>query len=218
MSAPMVSGAIALILESHPELTQGQLRALLQAGARQPSGPIFEEQQVGPGELDLLGTLAALEAQDSPIQREPGTASRIALAASFIHPDPSLGLTGLLELRDDRDRVADGFDERRLSLAVSGGSLSGKPTRVAPGLYSFSAVAPEGSGGKELVLTLGFDGKSLAQRRVPIGTDRWAAEGTAYAHGGCAASPHAPAFTSWLAAFAWSALLLARRRRTTDAS
>lgn len=213
MSAPMVSGAIALILESHPELTQGQLRALLQAGARQPTGPVLEEQQVGPGELDLLGTLAALEAQDSPIQREPGTASRIALAASFIHPDPQLALTGLLELRDDRDRVADGFDERRLSLAVVGGSLSAKPTRVAPGLYSFSAVAPEGSGGKELVLTLGFDGKSLAQRRVPIGTDRWAAEGTAYAHGGCAASPRTPTSTSWLAALAWSALLVARRRR-----
>lgn len=212
MSAPMVSGAIALMLESHPELTQGQLRALLQAGARQPSGPILEEQQVGPGELDLLGTLAALEAQDSPLEREPGTASRIALAASFVHPDPQLGLAGLLELRDDHDRVADGFDERRLTLNASGGSLSVKPTRVAPGLYSFTAVAPEGSGGKQLVLTLAFDGKSLAQRRVPIGTDRWAAEGAAYAHGGCTASPHAPPTTSWLAALACGALLVQRRR------
>ncbi|HVY30962.1 MAG TPA: S8 family serine peptidase [Polyangiaceae bacterium] len=218
MSAPMVSGAIALIFEAHPELTQGQLRALLQAGARQPSGPILEEQQVGPGELDLLGTLAALDAEDSPLEREPGSASRIALAASFIHPDPQLGLQGLLELRDDRDRVADGFDERRLLLEVTGGSLSAKPVRVAPGLYTFTAAAPEGSGGKELVLELSFDGKPLAQRRVPIGTDRWAAEGTAYAHGGCAASPRPSPSVGWLVVVACSALLGSRRRRARCAS
>jgi hypothetical protein len=215
MSAPLVSGAIALLLETHPELTQGQLRALLQAGARKPSGPILAEQQVGPGALDLMGTLAALRAEDSPIRREPGSASRIALAASFVHPDATQPLSGLLELRDARDRVADGFDERRLELAVQGGSLVQSPQRVAAGLYSFQAVAPDDSGGKKLTLTLRFDGQTLAQRTVPIGTDRWAAEGGAYAHGGCGFAR--PDGTSrWLVVVL--ALAAARRRKAKRAS
>lgn len=216
MSAPLVSGAIALLLEAHPELTQGQIRALLQAGARKPSGPILAEQQAGPGELDLMGTLAVLDAEDSPIRREPGSASRIALAANFVHPDATQPLSGLLELRDARDRVADGFDERRLELAVQGGSLSQPPQRVAAGLYSFQAVAPDDSGGKKLTLTLRFDGQILAQRTVPIGTDRWAAEGGAYAHGGCSFAPSGS--DARFLALAALALVAACRRNAKRAS
>jgi subtilisin family serine protease len=186
MSAPLVAGAIALLLQARPELSQGQLRALLQAGARQPTGPILAEQQLGPGALDLPGTLAALIALDSPIERLPSAVSRIVLAASFIHPDATQPLSGLLELRDANDRVADGFDEGRLSLGVKGGTLSQPPTRLAPGLYGFQVTAPEGSGGEELDLELRFDGQALARRRVPIGVDRWVAEGEPVAQGGCA--------------------------------
>jgi hypothetical protein len=213
MSAPLVSGAIALILQTHPELNQAQLRALLQAGARQPSGPILEEQQLGPGALDLLGTLAALDAADSPLQREPDTRSRIALAASFVHPDPSQPLHGLLELRDSNDRVADGFDERRLTLDARGGTLSSKPRRVTAGLYAFEATAAPGSGGKQLVLTLKFDDKPLAQRRVPIGTDRWAAEGESFAHGGCSVAQGSPTQNGWFWVAALGLLACSRRLR-----
>jgi hypothetical protein len=218
MSAPLVSGAIALLFELHPELTQQQLRALLQAGARQPSGPVLEEQQLGPGELNLLGTLAALEAEDSPLRRDPSRQSRIALAASFIHPDPTQPLHGLLELRDANDRVADGFDERRLELHVEGGSLSARPTRVTAGLYGFEVSAPEGSGGRQLVLTLRYDGQALAQRRVPIGTDRWAAEGEAIAHGGCSVAQCLSLPGAWLPTVLLAALLLARKRSARSAS
>lgn len=185
MSAPIVAGAVALLFESHPELTQGAVRALLQSGARHPTGAVLAEQQLGPGVLDLNGTLAALLAEDSPIQRAPGSKSRIALASSFIHPDAAQPLRGLLELRDGSDLIADGFDERRLALEVDGGTLSKAPLRIGPGLYGFEVTAPAGSGGRDLRLTLRYGEQLLASRVVPIGVDRWAAEGEPVAHGGC---------------------------------
>jgi MYXO-CTERM domain-containing protein len=216
MSAPLVSGAIALLLERRPELTQGQLRALLQAGARQPSGAILAETQVGPGELDLRGTLAALIAEDSPIDRLPSRASRIVLAASFIHPDASQPLQGLLELRDPKDQIADGFDERRLQLDVRGGKLSRPVTRVGPGLYGFEVTAPNDSGGRKLRLSLLFDGQTLAKREVPIGTDRWLAEGSPVPHGGCNFTP-ASEGAGWFGAPLLLAWLRRRRRRYIEA-
>jgi subtilisin family serine protease len=211
MSAPLVAGAIALLFEKRPDLTQNQVRALLQAGAKRPTGAILDELQAGPGELDLMGTLAALDAEASPIERLPGNQSRIALAAAYVHPDPAQPLVGVLELRDDDDRLADGFDERRLGLEVTGGSVSQPPLRVAPGLYAFQVSAQAGSGGERLALSLTFDGQSLARRELPIGTDRWLAEGAPLPHGGCALS-RAPAWGSSL----WAAVLLlstlARRR------
>jgi subtilisin family serine protease len=209
MSAPLVAGAIALLLERQPGLTQAQLRTLLQAGARQPSGKILAEQQAGAGELDLRGTLAALIADDSPIERVPSAASRIVLAASYAHPDARQPLQGLLELRAPKDQIADGFDERRLTLTAESGHLSKPPVRIGPGLYGFEVTAPEGSGGERLQLSLAFDGKLLARREVPIGADRWLAEGTPLPHGGCALAPpeRSPA---WLAALM---LLMASRRR-----
>lgn len=218
MSAPLVAGAIALLLQARPELTQSQLRALLQAGARRPSGPILSEQQVGPGALDLPGTLAALIAEDSPIQRVPSVASRIVLAASFAHPDVTQPLSGLLELRDTDDLIADGFDERRLSLSVTGGALSQPPGRLAPGLYAFQVTAPEGSGGEELDLRLAFDGQLLARRRVPIGVDRWVAEGEPIAQGGCTTSSGAHGSASLLVVLLLVALLATQRRAAKRAS
>jgi hypothetical protein len=210
MSAPLVTGAIALLLQRRPELTQAQLRALLQAGARQPSGTILAEQQTGPGALDLNGTLAALIAEESPIDRMPTGASRIVIAASFIHPDPSQPLRGLLELRDANDLVADGFDERRLALRVQNGRLSKPAFRIGPGLYGFEVTAREDSGGQQLELSLSFDGEQLASRRVPIGTDRWLAEGTPMPRGGCSFGVEVPGAGGPMLA---SLLLLASRRR-----
>ena len=210
MSAPLVTGAIALLFQKKPELTQSQVRALLQAGARQPTGKVLEEQQLGPGALDLRGSLAALLAEDSPIHRAPSSASRIAVAASFVHPDPQQPLAGLLELRTPDDQIADGFDERSLVLDVKGGTLSRSPTRIGPGLYNFEVTAPAGSGGQELRLRLLFDGELLAHREMPIATDRWLAEGTVVPHGGCGIAVPARPHFAWLAL---PLLLLVRRAR-----
>lgn len=209
MSAPIVAGAIALLLQSRPELTQGQVRALLQAGARLPTGSVPAEQQLGPGVLDLNGSLAALLAEDSPIRRAPGGRSRIALSAPYIRPDTAQPLQGLLELRDEADQIADGFDERALRLTVTGGKVSKPPTRLAAGLYGFELTAPGGSGGRDLQLELSFDGRLLASRVVPIGVDRWAAEGEPIPRGGCGLAGASPRS----AGLGWALLALFALRR-----
>jgi subtilisin family serine protease len=216
MSAPLVAGAIALLFQRNPELTQAQARTLLQAGARQLTGTVLAEQQAGPGALDLEGTLAALVAEETPFEREPGPASRIVLGASYIRPDASQPLRGLLELRDANDKVADGFDERRLSLTAAGGSLSMPPVRLGPGLYAFEVTAPLDSGGQELTLTLTYDRNRLAQRSVSIGTDRWLAEGAPLPRGAsCTLAPLSGRAAPWLLA---ALLPLARRRRRVATS
>jgi len=134
----------------------------------------------------------------------------MALAASYVRPDPSQPLRGLLELRDGADQIADGFDERRLTLEVNGGNVSQPPSRRAPGLYGFEVTAPPGSGGREMHLALRFDGKLLASRTVPIGVDRWVAEGDPVARGGCNLGPTARG--GWLIGLALMGALRLRRR------
>jgi len=163
----------------------------------------------------LRGTLAALIAEDSPIDRVPGSASRIVLAASFIHPDASQPLQGLLELRDHDDQIADGFDPRRLILEVQGGRLSKPATRVGAGLYGFEVTAAADSGGQRLTLSLSFDDRLLTRRALPIGTDRWIAEGSPTPHGGCSFVAPASRGTAWIAAPALLLVGMLRRRRFT---
>jgi uncharacterized protein (TIGR03382 family) len=108
--------------------------------------------------------------------------------------------------------VADGFDERRLSLSVTGGSLAQAPARLAPGLYGFQVTAPDGSGGRDLDLQLVFDGRTLARRRVPIGVDRWAAEGEPIAHGGCATTRNVSSPASLIGVLLLALVAMRRRR------
>jgi subtilisin family serine protease len=210
MAAPIVSGAVALLLEQRPELTQPTIRALLQAGARRLSGPVSTEQQLGAGALDLIGTLAALEAEFTPLSRPPGPSSRIVLGSPLAGPDPNMELQGLLQLRDEDDGIADGFDERLLELEVIEGRLAREPERIAAGLYEFSVSAPAGSGGRTLQLRLLYDGELLSERLLPIAVDAGAAEGPIEAQGGCSAAPPAASSSgSW----AFLAALVALRRR-----
>jgi len=134
-----------------------------------------------------------------------------------VHPDPAQPLQGLLELRDDKDRIADGFDERRLSLEASLGELTQAPTRLAPGLYGFELTAPAGSGGKSIALKLSYDGNLLGEERMPIGTDRWIAEGSPLARGGCSFG-RTPRTRAGAATALLGLLLLAARRRARRAS
>jgi len=184
MSAPLVSGAVALLFERDPTLDQSRVRALLQAGSRPLTGVTFDERQVGPGALDLTGTLDALEPDGA--NREPGSATRLTLGASFAHPDSSSLLEGFAILRDDGDRVADGFDAPRLSLDVRGAAIVRGLSRVTAGLFSFSIAAPPGSGGRTLSIALRFDGRTLAERSVPIAVDPNLASTRPSGRGGCA--------------------------------
>ena len=189
MSAPIVSGAIALLLEHDASLNQGQIRTLLQAGAQKLEGDVPLEQQVGPGELDVIGTLAVMDAETSPLHVLPvASASWLALTASYAHPDPEWPLVGLVELRSSDAGIADGFDPKRLRLELREASAVEPLVRVAPGLWRFAIVAPAGSGGGELSLKVFFDDGLLLERSVPIAVDRWLVGGEVDARGGCTLS------------------------------
>lgn len=186
MAAPLVSGAIALLFERDPSLTQAGARALLQAGARPLSGAVLLEQQVGVGALDLEATLSAQLAEESPLSALPGRATWLALSASYAHPDPSWPLVGYAELRTDDGQLADGFDPRRLTLEVSGAEIVEPLLRIAPGLQRFAFAAPVESGGSRVRVTLAFDGVALVERELPVAVDPGARVGLAAPSGGCA--------------------------------
>jgi subtilisin family serine protease len=215
MAAPLVAGAVALLLEADPSLDQQRVRELLQAGSRSVTGAVFSPQQVGPGALDLERTLEVLDAQNgaSPA-RSPGARSRLALADSLAHPDAAWPLAGLAILRDADGHVADGFAESDLTLAVDGGTAS-PLARVAPGLYRFTVTTPPGSGGRELTIALRFENRTLASERVPVAVDRALASNVPSAFGGCALAP-SPSRAFWI--FCWVPVIVGtlralRRRR-----
>jgi len=214
MSAPIVSGAIALLFERDPTLTQDGARALIQAGARPLQGVVLDERQVGPGALDLQGALSAATAGDSPALRVPGAKSWLVLSQSYAHPDPTWPVTGYVELRDDAGDLADGFDPSRLQLSAEPAVIIEPLTRVAAGLERFALAAPAGSGGRTLDIRISFDGQPFLARSLPIGVDRWVAEGGVSARGGCAftgSRPHPDLL--WLLVGAAGVGVRRRRRR-----
>ncbi|MEO6599902.1 MAG: S8 family serine peptidase, partial [Polyangiaceae bacterium] len=214
MSAPIVAGAVALLFERDPTLTQDAVRAILQAGARKLQGVVIDPRQIGPGALDLEGALAVATAGDSPALRIPGDQSWLTLSASFAHPDPSWPLTGYLDLRDDAGNLADGFDPSRLRLVTHTALVRENLTRVAPGFFRFTVTAPADSGGQTLGLQVYFDQQLIAATELPIAVDRWVATYRVSARGGCA-MPRvpAPSSTGSVLSALFAALAVLRRRR-----
>ncbi len=219
MASPIVAGAVALLLERDPTLTEPQVRALVQAGARPLEGVIFSEQQAGAGALDLEGALLAAVADDSPAERLPSAQSWIALAAPYVRPDGRESVQGLVEVRDERREPADAFDSSRLRLTVSHGTLPEALHRVRAGLYGFSVSAPDGSGGGEIELGLYFDDEPLVLRTLPIAVDHAVAEQGVAARGGCTlsvarTSGSRATLGALLALIAWRGRELRRAART----
>ncbi len=213
MAAPIVSGAVALLLQQDPTLTQEQILALLQAGARPLQGAVPVEQQQGPGALDLMGALSARIADSSPIRREPtAKGSWLDMAASYLHPDPDWSNTGVLELRDDSGAIADGFSPSHLVLEAPGALVTQKLARVAPGLWRFALSAPAGSGGNTVELTVRYDQRVLAQRTLRVAVDRWVAKGGVEARGGCSVAPVRGPDDAWIAVLLVSMAGVFRRR------
>lgn len=212
MAAPVVTGAVALLLQREPELTQERIRALLQAGSRPLEGVIFIPEQAGAGALDVVGALRAQEAAqgmtDQPVE------ARLELAQGFAYPDPDFPLQGLVILRDAQGRPAGGFSRHRLTASASGAERVELHEETA-GLWRLVVAYPQASGGTTAELTIAFDGTPLATKRIPIAVDPHVAASGFRASGGCAWTPAAPLSARWFFLLALAGPVLYGRRRRT---
>ncbi|WP_437970395.1 S8 family serine peptidase [Sorangium sp. So ce260] len=219
MSAPQVAGAIALLFQINPNLSQGDVTEALQAGARYPRGAVPLDAQLGPGVLDLEGARLALEAAETGDTAPALDRSWYVLSSAYARPDPSWPVWGTIELRR-----ADGAPVRvpaeKLSVELRGGVMHTPLREVRRGLWQFAFAAPRGSGGAELAVDVLYDGVSLGARELPVGSDVWMANGELEATSGactCAAAGADRGPPSSRVAFglasALAAALAARRRR-----
>ena len=186
MSAPFVAGAIALLFQKDPTLTQEDARALLQAGARPladdpKNGGSARDFAKGAGILDVEGAVAALDRKGLPPR---ATSLFLRLGATYLAADGGLPLSVLVLARDGGGRPAD--VENGLSLELQGARVSAPLDHPAVGLYRFAVTAVPGLGGTRA--TLSVRGALTLSATVPIAFDRWDARDSIRAGGGCAMS------------------------------
>ena len=193
MSSPMVAGVIALLLEHDPRLTQDAIRAVLQAGAHRFRGPAPFFDQSGPGELDALGALDALDQMSQPDVVLPDAASSwMTLNEDFVPSDGSTPVVATLELRTADGGRATLFDDSRLRPVALLGGVDLAPTLArggAPGLFTFTVFVPQGHANQSITLGATFDGNPIvAYATIPVALDPWTAGYPSYTEGGCNAS------------------------------
>jgi len=200
MAAPMVAGAAALLLSLQPQLTQPEIVALLQAGARYPTGTIAYPYQMGAGALDIEGSRLALEAMGRPLLRDPDPSkSWMVLGAGYARPGRQNRIEGTLETRFSDGTIADGFDASQLQLLTHDAEVLEPLARVAPGLWRFAVAAPEGSGGRTMTVETRFAGALLGEKRaLAIGPDVFIAREGFTAHGGCSVSSSSSGAGWWM--------------------
>jgi len=198
-SAPLVSGAVAVLLQHNKNLTQAEALGLLQGGAHHLRGPAPFDDQSGVAELDVLGALAAGAPQDGGSIALPSRAySWLTLGAEFCLADGSTPLQVVFELRaaplgDEPPATAEGFDDARFSVyaRVDGApaTVLVSPSRSSPGVRVVSITVPSGLGGSMLTVGATFDGVDVVQpKTLPIATDHWNADYPPTAAGGCSFS------------------------------
>jgi subtilisin family serine protease len=228
MSSPVVAGVVALLLQEDPTLTQEKVMALLQAGAHRFRGPSLFDDQGGPGEVDAMGSLDALDQMRNPsLQLPTREQSWVTLSSEYVAADGSTPMTAIVELRTaDGQHRADFLDSSRLApvLLVDGAPAEPAPelVRRGPGVWFFVWNPPAGLGGSRATFGATFDGAPIvAPRTVPIAPDRWTAAYPSYGIGSsCAvlASGNANARSpgqAMLVALAVASFVRRRRRPVT---
>ena len=168
MAAPMVSGAVALLLERSPRLTQPELRALLQAGSDALEALPDPASREGGGVLNIARSFAALEISPRAAGDLPDAAqSRLRFASGVLLADPARELAAQLWLRDTAGQVFDA-DPARLSLRVTGGVLVRDLERLAPGLYGLALSSPSPALADTLHVEVRVDGRSWLRAQLPV--------------------------------------------------
>lgn len=168
MAAPMVSGAVALLFEHEPTLTQSAVRALLVSGTQRTLGQADPPSRAGGGVLDVAGSFDALTTERRALGESPDASqSRLEFASAFALPDSARSLALLVWLRDVDGSVFDAAPER-LGVDVTGGSVREALARVGPGLYRIVIGASENSGGGSIRVQLRVDGAALLAATLPI--------------------------------------------------
>jgi hypothetical protein len=208
-SAPLVAGAVAVLLQNNSAMTQAEALALLQGGAHRLRGPAPFDDQSGVAELDVLGALALASPQASTSPALPTRAdSWLTLGAEFCVADGSTPLQAVIELRSAATSsnasappvAAGGFDESRFAVYARVDGSGGAPaavsvsiSRSSPGVRIASILIPPGLGGSQLTVGATFDGVDVVQSKtLPIATDHWNADYVPVIAGGCTVSSAQP--------------------------
>jgi subtilisin family serine protease len=221
MSSPVVAGVVALLLQADPTLTQEQVLALLQAGAHRFRSASPFDDQAGPGEVDAMGSLDALDQMKNPILHLPSfDTSWLTLSSDYVPADGSTPMTAIIELRTaDGQHRGDFFDSRRLVPVLLVGDKPIEPApqliRRGPGVWFFAWTPPAGLGGSRATFGATFDGAPIvATRTVPIAPDRWTAKYPSYATGSsCGMTPNASTAAAPSALLVAATIMVSARRR-----
>jgi subtilisin family serine protease len=203
MSAPMVTGAIALMFQRDPTLTQTQLVPVLQGGAHYFRSGFDEfEDQGGPGELDILGSFQVMSEMSDPAVAIPATCesgtsckSWLNLSTDYLLADGSTPTVAIVELRNGSGQPADLFEPSRLQavVRVDGVSIANEPSvaRRGPGVWAYSVTPPPGFGGQAVTFGATFDGTAIVvPHTIPIATDPWTAAYVSAASGSSCSVAH----------------------------
>jgi subtilisin family serine protease len=214
MAAPMVSGAVALLLERQASLTQEEVRGLLVAGSAALEAPPDVVSREGSGLLDVARSVQASSSALRGTDEHPSSEqSRLRAARDAVWLDPTRPLSLSLWLRDASGAVFDAGIER-LAVRVLGGELQSAAERVGPGLYRFSVAAPSPAPAS-LQVDVVFDAEPWLSLALPIeggddGNSRRDDGGCALTSPGLAANGHE---ALGLAALGLWVASRARRRR-----
>ncbi len=217
MAAPMVTGALALLMQREPRLTMKEAKRYLMAGTARLE-PLGLGSSFGTGELDIRGALLAQEAAQSVANGQTLSAktSRTIWADDFAHPAPGPAMTGYVLTRDKNDEPIPVPDD--LEISVQGPGYA-KWEVEGPGLARLSVFANAGTDGNALEVTVSHQKSLVSQSTVPIARDPQLAEfGYALSGGQCtwrASSPSAPSGLLTLAFWGWVMTMVRSRRNKT---
>ncbi len=194
MAAPLVAGAVALLMQRDNSLTMEQAKRYLMAGAhglRQRTTPSL----VGTGELDVVGALVAQERHlsEEPIPMRPDASrSRVVWADDFLYPGTGPALEGYLLVRD-ADGQPLGVSDSDVDVTATG------PARVTferlgPGLVRLVLDGDEDGTSESATIRVALDGQVVAEDTFVIERDPILAEhGYEISGGTCSAVGWSPA-------------------------